>query len=248
MTRKAPYQHPNGSGCWTKDCSRSRIPDSAPLQTDLKAINTSKQLDLAFTAGQLVPRNLDDMHANYYAATDQKHFGAKDEPGSKFLDPNLRKVEDVLILHMRQAGTSDLSGDDREELIARGSDPSGFRDSNRYLMVLTEGSVGMQHSEKLNPETKVEVLRTKPGVPCSLVLDVAHQGSTDFAVIVVGKHSMTGKDFVITTFPGPVTKPTSSQILDTYEGQKLTVAEVESLIGKDFWVNTRIPYTQTSRS
>jgi hypothetical protein len=71
-------------------------------------------------------------------------------------------------------------------------------------------------------------------------MEVSEQPTTDYAVIVLGAHKQTSRDFIVTTFPGPVTKPTSNEELDTREGQVMTVGEVRQLIGPDFWINTKI--------
>lgn len=237
--RTAPYKHSDGTGCWTKDCSRGNSSHEANLNPN-RTVKPQEKWAYAYVANHHVPRNLDEQHAGYYAATDKKHFGDKTEPGSKFLNPSLEKVEDVLKLRMEQSGNASMEGDDREALIARGSDPTGFGNGKRYLMVLTEGSVGIKNSNGLTDDTKVEVVRTKPGAPCSLVMEVVEQPTTDFAVIVLGEHKQTGKDFVITTFPGPVTKPTANEELDAREGQMMTVGEVKEIMGGDFWINTKM--------
>ena len=241
MTAKriAPYKHSDGSGCWTKECSRG----NSNLESHLNPTRTVKpqvMMGYAYVANQNVPRNIDEQHAAYYDATDKKHFGDKTQPGSKFLDPSLEKVEHVLMLRMGQLGAANLDGDDREALIARGSDPNGFGKGKRYLMVLTKGTVGIKNSNTLDEDAKVEVVRTKPGAPCSLVMEVNEQPTTDYAVIVMGEHKQTGNDFVITTFPGPVTKPTANESLDAREGQVMAVREVKEILGEDFWINTKM--------
>lgn len=195
--------------------------------------------DKKAAASVYVPRDLDEAHSGYYAATDAKHFSDKTAPGSKFLSKHLKSVEDVAALRMVQTGKNDLSGDDREALIAAGSDPNGFGTGKRYLMVKTSGTVGIKNSSTFDPDDRLEVVRTKPGAPCSLVASVKTQPETDFAVIVVGEHKTTKNDFIITTFPGPVTKPTASDAIDNLEGRSLTVADAKRLIGEDFWVNTK---------
>jgi hypothetical protein len=237
--RNSPYKHADGSGCWTKECSRG----NSDLESHLNPHRTAKPQEkwgYAYVANYFVPRNLDDQHAAYYDATDKKHFGDKTQPGSKFLNPSLEKIEHVLMMRMQQIGEATLDGDDREALIARGSDPNGFMAGKRYLMVLTEGTVGIKNSSTLPAETKVEVVRTKPGAPCSLVMEVDAQPTTSYAVIVMGEHQQTGKDFLITTFPGPVTKPTANPALDAKEGQTMTVDEVKEILGEDFWINTKM--------
>lgn len=237
--RMAPYKHSDGSGCWTKECSRGNSDLESHLNPYRK-VKPQARWGYAYVANHNVPRNLDEQHAAYYEATDKKHFGDKTQPGSKFLDPSLEKVEHVLMMRMEQIGAANLDGDDKNALIARGSDPNGFIEGKRYLMVLTEGTVGIKNSASLPDDAKVQVVRTKPGSPCSLVMEVSEQPTTDFAVIVMGEHKQTGKDFVITTFPGPVTKPTSNEALDSKEGQFLTIQEVKEIINEDFWINTKV--------
>jgi hypothetical protein len=237
--RMAPYKHSDGSGCWTKECSRGNSDLESHLNPH-RTVKSQAKWGYAYVANYNVPRNLDEQHAAYYEATDKKHFGDKTQPGSKFLDPSLEKVEHVLMLRMEQLGAANLDGDDRAALIARGSDPNGFMDSKRYLMVLTKGTVGIKNSNTLDDDAKVEVVRTKPGAPCSLVMEVSEQPTTDYAVIVMGAHKQTGKDFVITTFPGPVTKPSANEELDAREGQMMTVGEVRKIMGEDFWINTKM--------
>lgn len=238
--RSAPYKHGDGSGCWTKGCSRGSNSLEQHLNAKFMSYPPTKMMSMSHIAKSAVPRNMSDQHSAYYEATDKKHFGDKNEPGSKFLAADLTKVEDVLMLRMQQTGKRDLEGDDREALIARGSDPNGFGEGKRYIMVLTEGSVGIKNSVTLPDDTKVTVTRTKPGVPCSLVMEVDSQSKTDFAVIVLGKQQVTGEDLLITTFPGPVTKPTVSEALDTLEGQTLSISQVKKIIGSDFWINTKM--------
>jgi hypothetical protein len=187
----------------------------------------------------LVPRASDPKIAAYYEATDKKHFGNSNQPGSKFTDSSLTKVEDVIQLAKKQRGS--LRGDDRAELIKKGADVKGFLDSKRYLMVSTPGKVGIMSSTDLKDSDELEVVRTKPGVPCSLVRKVNKQPVTDYAVIVLAKNEETGKDLLITTFPGPVTKPLSNIMIDELEGKTITVLDAKKILGtKPFWVNTKI--------
>lgn len=267
--RNAPYQHKDGTNCWTKNCrtNKSFAPTSeqeARFQeasqhvtgavSELEATTFKYELakekfwalvslvneKTAELAKFYVPRDVDEAHGSYYEATDKKHFGDKTEPGSKFLYEQLNSVEDVVTLRMIQKQSSDLSGDDKEALIAKGSDPNGFSEGKRYLMVNTFGTVGIKNSADFPDNHMVDVVRTKPGSPCSLVTTVDDQPKTDYAVIVVGQHKQLERDFVITTFPGPVTKPTSNAELDAKEGTSMTIAEVKSILGDNFWINTKL--------
>ena len=238
--RSAPYSHFDGTPCWTPECKRGNTSLVPHLNPQPLTTPPTRLMTLANIAQQYVPRNLDQSYTDYYNATDLKHFGNHTEPGSKFLDPSLQKLGHVLMLRMRQTDSHNLDGDDTAALLARGSDPTGFMDGNRYLMVLTPGTVGIKHSSGLSAGTKLQVARTKPGVPCSLVLRVKQQPTTDYAVIIISKHEMTGKDFVITAFPGPVTRPTVSEELDKMEDRTLTVSQAREILGTEFWANTRI--------
>lgn len=219
------------------------LPGAFPVMKpvlDFRQSLAEKIYDKKAAAAVYVPRDLDEAHAGYYAATDAKHFGDKTAPGSKFLSEDLKSVEDVASLRMIQSGKNNLKGDDREALIAAGSDPNGFAEGKRYLMVKTSGTVGIKNSSTFHPDDRVEVVRTKPGAPCSIVASVKSQPETDFAVIVVGEHKTTKSDFIITAFPGPVTKPTASDAIDRLEGRSMTVADARRLVGEDFWVNTKV--------
>lgn len=174
----------------------------------------------------------------YYAATDQKHFYNKKAPGSKFTDSRLTKIEDVVSLAMEQRGS--LDGDDRDQLIARGAAPTAFRDGSRYLMVKTEGSLGVKDSKELQDDDLVEITRTKPGTPVNLVRKVLKQDKTDYGVIVMTTDFQTGKPRVITTFPGTVTLSPKNNRLEALEGKTITVAQARSILGGDFYTNTRV--------
>ena len=198
--------------------------------------------DARLLAAAAVPRTRDEASWDYYAATDVKHFGDRREPGSKFLAEDLRSVEDVVALAVHQRG--DLQGDDRDRFIARGADPSAFREGNRYLLVETLGTVGVIHSADLPDATLLSVVRTKPGAPCSLVAAVDEQPMTCYACIIVSTDRDTGEDLVITTFPGMVTQSIDDELIEALEGGALTVASARDILGTDFWANTRVaPHT-----
>lgn len=190
-----------------------------------------------FIASAYVAR--DGELAEYYEATDRKHFGlAGNTPGSKFTDPRLTKLEDVVALAFQQRGH--LEGDDREFFIQQGSTADAFKEGNRYLKVETSGVVGILHASELQDDTMVTVQRTKPGVPCSLVVEVTERPHTDYGVIVLATHEKTGKAVVVTAFPGLVTEPLSNEHLDLLEGKQLSMADARHLLGSKFWVNTTV--------
>ena len=220
-----PRGHASNPGSFSGKVQRA--PDAALPAADARML-----------AAAAVPRTRDEASWDYYAATDVKHFGDKNEPGSKFLAGGLRAVEDVVALAVYQRG--DLKGDDRDRFIARGADPSAFREGNRYLLVETLGTVGVIHSADLPDATLLSVVRTKPGAPCSLVVSVDEQPVTDYAVIVITEDQQTGEDLVITTFPGIVTQSIDNELIESLEGGALTVASARDILGKDFWANTRV--------
>lgn len=174
----------------------------------------------------------------YYSATDLKHFGAKNEPGSKFLDPSLQKIEDILALAFKQRGN--LEGNDKEKFIEKGASPEAFNENNRYLMVHTKGTLGIKNSSTMKNSDMVEIVRTKPGAPCSVVADVTTQETTDYAVVILSEDSEAGKSRLITTFPGLVTKTIENERIESAEGQKLTIAEIRKIFNGDIFLNTRI--------
>ena len=200
----------------------------------------------ASMAAEAVPSHLDQQHADYYADTWLKHGSASGGGGklggSTFTDEKLTSVNDVVRLRVSQTrrGIYALVGDEREGLISMGADPDGFGKGKRYLIVDTPGKVGILNSSKMEDTDTVQVVRTKRDAKsCSLVAVVKEQADTDYAVLVMGNHKVTKRPFVITTFPGPVTKPTNNADIDKLEGQTITVAEARKIMGSEFWVNTK---------
>lgn len=183
--------------------------------------------------------NRDGDFGDYYAGTDRKHFQDKNSAGSKFTDPRMKTIESVLALTAVQRENG-LNGDDRDFFISQGANPSAFNPNNRYLKVNTPGTVGIKSTKKMRASDMVQVVRTKPGAPCSFVADVKRQETTDYAVVVLTKNKDTGKNMVITTFPGMPTKSNKSDEIDALEGQWVTVAKARELNGGDFHVNTRL--------
>ena len=176
----------------------------------------------------------------YYAANDAKHFGSTTGPGSQFTD--VGSTEDLVALTSEQRGG--LDGDDRDELIARGGDPAGFMEGKRYLMVETGGVTGIKSGSEVGDETPITVTRTKPGTPCSMVATVQEKTSVDYGVVIMGTHNVTGEPFVISTFPGKVTRPTNDERVDELEGQTVPAGQLRALLGREAFdamaLNTRV--------
>ncbi|WP_159599757.1 hypothetical protein [Agromyces humi] len=180
-----------------------------------------------------VPRESD--RAAYYDATDRKHFGDPGTPGSTFTGYGITKLEDIVELVEQQRGT--LDGDDRLELVARGwSDPGAFLPDHRYLLVFTPGVLGVLNSAGLDPATPIRVIRTKPGVACSAVIEVTAKPETDFGVLILDDAGT-----VVTAFPGPITDPGITDTFGHLEGQTVPLKQIREIAGGDVWLNTAFP-------
>jgi hypothetical protein len=201
-------------------------------------------------AAALIPRR--GSWAGYYRATDAKHFPAGGDdstatPGSTFTDPSLRRLNDVVALAFRQRGS--LEGDDREELARLGTPEEAFKPGIRYLLVHTPGTVGIRRSDDLPDEATVRVVRSKPGAPCSLVVDVTEQETTRVGTIIIGRESVdppqsesadAARDLVFTAHPGlPIPVDFTDRMSDL-EGQHVPMSVVREVYGGDVWLNTRL--------
>lgn len=198
-------------------------------------------------ASTLIPRR--GSLRDYYAATDAKHFApevsvdsAKPQtPGSKFTDPTLQRLNDVVALAYRQRGH--LDGDDREELARLGTPEEAFKPGIRYLMVRTPGTVGIRRSDDLPDDTAIEVVRSKPGAPCSLVLDVSAQETTEVGTIIIGHNDTAdgpGQEVVFTAHPGLPIPVDFTDRMAGFEGRRVSLTTVRGAYGGDVWLNTRL--------
>jgi hypothetical protein len=187
------------------------------------------------TATALIPRR-GSMGA-YYAATDDKHFGDSGSAGSKFTDPTLTRLNDVVALAYRQRGH--LDGDDRDQLAALGTPDAAFKPGIRYLLVRTPGTVGIRHSAGLPDDTPVHVTRMKPGAPCSLVLDVDTETTTDVGTIIIGRPEENGPEVVFTAHPGLPIPTDFEDRMSAHEGTTVALSVLRTAYGNDIWLNTR---------
>lgn len=250
----APYSHSDGTNCWTEHCSRRNSSQEglrkminaefesikiSSTSANLKAKITPRMLELA---EDFIPRELDNYHARYYAQTDAKHFSDLSSPGSKFTDAGVNNLNDLLALKIAQDGLKSITGisDDREELIRAGGDAEGFQEGSQYFMVKVSGTVGVIKSSELANDDLVTIERTKDGVPCSVVTQVLTKPVTDYGVIIMSNHTVTGNLFVVTAFPGAVTKVVKNDQIDALEGQQVTVKDVKAILGENFWCNTKL--------
>ena len=176
----------------------------------------------------------------YYAANDAKHFGPTSGPGSQFV--GIENTAALVALASEQRGS--LDGDDRETLLALGGDPGGFMEGMRYLMVKADGVLGIKSGAEVDDSTPITVTRTKPGAPCSLVAAVRGKTAVDYGVVIMGTHDVTGQPFVITTFPGQVTRPTADPRVDELEDRTLPAGMLRELLGQAAFdtmtLNTRL--------
>lgn len=192
----------------------------------------------AEAAKNVIPR--DGEYKDYYAATDAKHFGGADNPGSQFTDRSVKNLNAIVALANHQRGS--LEGDDRETLIKYGADPASFSPNHRYLMVRASGNLGATKITDLPANSKLSIERTKPGAPCSVVADVESKPTVNFGVVIMGKMDKTSdKESVVTAHPGFPSKPSTDDRFDAYEGRKLSINHVMEIAGYDnVAVNTRV--------
>lgn len=178
---------------------------------------------------RLVPRTGE--LAEYYASTDRKHFSDDSVAGSKFTDPQMTKVEDVLALAYEQRGS--LDGDDRDELVALGAKPEVFWDQARYLKVSTPGKVGSAPLSSFPEGTLFKAVRTKVGGNVSIVAEVDEMPTTDVGTIIIGRETPESDEVLFTTHPGLPAKAGTVDTFASVEGRTLTAAEVAAVAGTD---------------
>lgn len=171
----------------------------------------------------------------YYKATDEKHFGDRSLPGSKFSDLSLKTLEDVAALAIEQRGN--LDGDDRAVFIKHGASKDSFHPDIRYIYVETPGVVGVIYSSGLPDGIPLHVARTKPGIPCSVIYTTYTKHVTTHAVIIIIKDDATGQDKIITAHPGMPNKPKTGEF-DHLEGEYITLGQARAIVGGDMWLET----------
>lgn len=154
------------------------------------------------------------------------------------------RTNDAVALAWKQRGG--LTGDDRDELIARGADPEAFmapESGVRYLLVETPGAVGVIRSEGMSDDTPVYVVRTKPGVPCALAVDVDAAPTTGVGTVVIGPHpDDPSREIVWTAHPGlPIPPARGEDPFAEFEGGTVSLGVVRDRSGRsDLWLQTRV--------
>lgn len=213
-----------GKYCYTPDCKLH-----AEVSESYK--NVSKFIDRS-----------DEGWGPYYAGTERKHFSDRSLPGSKFTDPYIKTLDDLLVVASRQRGG--LEGDDSDKFRFLGVRDEVFKPGYRYLFVATPGKLGIVTTDMLPGDTVVTVERTKPGAPCNFVMSVDKQLTVDYGVIIISDEDPE-KPRLITAFPGyptfvPDRSTESAAKADSLEGKSFTVNQVRELMGRDVVVNTRL--------
>lgn len=221
----------NGKYCYTVNCKKHSN----------NTVATTQQVTQKFyqEVTGLVDRN-DPEWSAYYEGTEKKHLLDPEKPGSKFTDPNLKTLEDVLALTLIQR--KNLDGDDRQFFIDEGTDVNAFMPGFRYLKVSTPGKLGIVHSSTLDESAVISVERTKPGAPCNFVINVSEQPTVDYGVVILEGSGNDSK--LITMFPGAPTyvslSSSNKERVNSWEGTSLTVSELRKRMGRDVVINTRL--------
>lgn len=180
--------------------------------------------------------------AGYFASTEKKHFDPKSS-GSTFTE--CRSLNEVMSLAHKQRGT--LSGDDREQLIARGADPNSFAHDKRYLMVETKGNLGVVSSADFKKASDQNIMLTvtqkAEGVKPVCSMESSSQPTTKVATIVlVDNPTNPGTEksptLLITAFPGTSGQSGSNDDLLPYVGKQITLGEARKIYGREFSINT----------
>lgn len=202
------------------------------------------------SVGALVER---DNRPQYIESIDSKHFDSS-RSGSTFTDKRVDNTEDVLRETARQRGN--LDGDDRDELIQEGADPSSFlpKESGvRYLKVKLEGTQALRNTANMDDNEVLTIVEKggNDGRPSSLSFssDVEEQPKTEFATVVVGpnmdenKKPIEGTQVLWTLHPGVPTRGIRSDNIrekGLEGGSQIKVKDLREMFGKDIQVNTKL--------
>lgn len=168
----------------------------------------------------------------YFKQIEANHFGSQ-TTGSRFIE--VSSLERLLELTSAQRGG--LGGDDRDKFQQLGVPPSALVEDCRYLMVETPGRIGIQKATDLAEDMPVKVVRTKPGVPCSLVVEVEPNNLplTKYGTVIIGpKNDADPTEMIWTAHPGPPIKPAIADIWP--EGTTITATNVVAELGDNVYV------------
>lgn len=210
------------------------MPESMPQEAKLSLQETLAALP-ADIKGLLPDDNMPD-----YDRTNQMHCGPG-TGGSKFEDPRIRNIFDVVRMAPKLRERVDARQDDREALAAVGTAPSSFLPATKgpdapsglpealyYKVDGIKGRLGIIKIGELSPETRVLVRREKGTkdqenkpryCPASFTViqgTPEDMPKTDFATVIVGRDALEhgpGPDAVWTVHPGSPIRP----IIKDYE-------------------------------
>lgn len=162
---------------------------------------------------------LPESKREYYNQLNAKHFNPETAVGSVFLD--VGSIDSLL----KKAG--DLERDDREYFIKAGVSSEALLPQCRYLKVETPGKVGIIPIEDCSDDETVEVIRTKEGSPCSLVIKRDSLPETNVATLIIGPDdSPDSKNQIVwTAHPGLPIAPATEDIWP--EGSSIKVSDVK---------------------
>ncbi|MEM5861258.1 MAG: hypothetical protein QXJ20_02595 [Candidatus Aenigmatarchaeota archaeon] len=201
-------------------------------------------------------------HLDYFKKINSQHFGEQKEAvGSFFV--KVPDLESLLTLAYTQRGT--LKGDDRGKIkklmkkagLSQEEIEKAFLPECRYLLVKTEGRIGMIRVDQLDPNTEIKIKRLKEGVPASLIVEV--ESSKDFpfvnyGVIIIGPNEKekpedpepSTKEMVWTAHPGFPIKPAKGDIKEWEGRDSVSVKEVIEKLGKNVYIKLEVKRKETS--
>jgi hypothetical protein len=179
---------------------------------------------------------LPEAHKVYYESTNQMHCGPG-EGGSKFTDPRVKNIFDVVALKAELASMVEGRTDDRDALRAAGAPesaflpavkgpeaPPGLPEALYFKVEGVEGRLGIIQLKDLPPGTRVIVRREKGHgkkaengyTPVSFTAihgTIEDMPKTDFATVIVGR-APGEKDEVWTVHPGAPVRPAMGEFGD----------------------------------
>lgn len=186
----------------------------------------------------------------YVDSINNKHFKPGGH-GSKFTDPNIKNVNELLLLAAIQRG--DLNGDDRGKLIKLGASTESFlpvETGVRYLKVDVEGIEAladtkfMEEGERLTIRAKGKNDGRLPSL--SFVAENKEVIPVNYGTIIIGSKEtiygdpIPGTETLWTAFPGVATLGVTSEEIREKgwdDGTVITVQQFRETFGRDIKVN-----------
>jgi hypothetical protein len=198
----------------------------------MSRVETGPQPDQKSNIQQFFPKE----HEVYFKDMHNKHFDPEKAVGSLFTEA--KNIEELLEKVIEQRGS--LDGDDRQKFIEMGIKSEALMPQCRYLKVDTKGEFGIIKATDLSPDTKVKIIRTKAGAPCSLVVLKKELPQVDYGTVVIGPNEgpePSTKEMIWTVHPGLPVRPASKDIWP--EGSEITIKDVINELGEDAYLNVK---------